>query len=305
MFIFAASDKGGTGRSVTSSNLLYRSALQGNDVCYLDFDFGSPTSGAIFGVERAENGVTTGRGMHSYLKQEVASPDRIDVWAETDRPSVRGRPGGSGRLVLLPGDNGGSDFPKRDGIVEQTAALFSRLDEEFKICLVDLSAGRNLAVETVLKVMALPEMRRITSRWLVHHRWTKQHVIAAGGLVNGTNGLLALAKEFGHNPQDFIDNLRYVRTAVINLASETQRGLNPKQSIWLQECNERLGRLAGTHQVGRSLLLGSVPLDPMLQWQEQLITDEDVASGVANKETRDAFHDLAKLIVDDSAWETL
>ena len=44
MFVFAASDKGGTGRSVTSSNLLYRSALQGNDVCYLDFDFGSPTA---------------------------------------------------------------------------------------------------------------------------------------------------------------------------------------------------------------------------------------------------------------------
>jgi hypothetical protein len=305
MFIFAASDKGGTGRSVTSSNLLYRSALQGNDVCYLDFDFGSPTSGAIFGIERAENGVTTGRGMHSYLKQETAAPDRIDVWAETDRPSVRDRPGGSGRLVLLPGDNGGSDFPSRNDIVEQTAALFSRLDEEFRLCLVDLSAGRNLAVETVLRVMALPAMRRTTSRWLVYHRWTRQHVIAAGGLVNGPNGLLASAKEYGHDPREFMDNLRYVRTAVIDLDSSAQSGLTPKQSIWLQACDERLARLAGDHQVGRSLLLGSVPLDPMLQWQEQLITDDDVVSGVANADTRNAFDLLAKHIVDDSAWETL
>jgi septum formation inhibitor-activating ATPase MinD len=40
MIVFATSDKGGTGRSVTSSNIVYRRALQGNDTCYVDFDFG-------------------------------------------------------------------------------------------------------------------------------------------------------------------------------------------------------------------------------------------------------------------------
>jgi hypothetical protein len=45
VLIFATSDKGGTGRSVTSSNVAYREALLGKDVCYLDFDFGSPRPG--------------------------------------------------------------------------------------------------------------------------------------------------------------------------------------------------------------------------------------------------------------------
>jgi hypothetical protein len=51
--------------------------------------------------------------------------------------------------------------------------------------------------------------------------------------------------------------------------------------------------------------LGSVPLDPMLQWQEQLITDDDVANGIANRETRDAFDSLARLVNDEMAWEIL
>lgn len=305
MFIFAASDKGGTGRSVTSSNLLYRSALQGNDVCYLDFDFGSPTAGAIFGIERAENGTVDGAGMHNYLQRNVYKPSQIDVWEESDRPAVRSRPAGSGRLLLLPGDAGGSDFVARNDLIEQCLTLFLRLNEEFGLCLVDLSAGRNLAVEMALRVTAMPEMREITSRWLVFHRWTRQHVVAAGGLVNGPRGLSASAVKYGHDPQQFMDSLRYVRTATIDPKTSTQRGLSDKQGIWLHESNERLNRLAGDHQVGRSLLLGSVPLDPMLQWQEQLITDSDVVDGIANSETRDAFDDLATKIVDEETWEPL
>jgi len=58
MLLFATSDKGGTGRSVTGSNVVYRRALQGGDVCYVDFDFGSPTSGAIFGISGLSRGMT-------------------------------------------------------------------------------------------------------------------------------------------------------------------------------------------------------------------------------------------------------
>ncbi|MFL6113172.1 MAG: ParA family protein, partial [Catenulispora sp.] len=36
MLIFATSDKGGTGRSVTSCNMAYRRALRGEQVAYLD-----------------------------------------------------------------------------------------------------------------------------------------------------------------------------------------------------------------------------------------------------------------------------
>ena len=47
MLVFATSDKGGTGRSVTSSNVAYRRALQGSDVCYL----GDPAGNLIGDVK--------------------------------------------------------------------------------------------------------------------------------------------------------------------------------------------------------------------------------------------------------------
>lgn len=307
MLVFAASDKGGTGRSVTSSNLLYRSALQGNDVCYVDFDFGSPTAGAIFGLEGAENGTMSGRGMHRYLRAEASQAERIDVWSETDRPTVRQRPAGAGRLVLLPGDNGGADFTRNaQPNLRRCIDLFLTLNAEFSLCIIDLSAGRNLAVELALRATAAPELRGVQSRWLVFHRWTRQHVVAAGGLVYGrSTGLMDLAEEYGHDSDDFADRLRFVRTAIIDLTSPSQRGLTAAQSIWLGKCDDRLRELADKHRVGKDLLLGTVPLDPMLQWQEQLITDDDIATGIANRETRDAFDSLAKRITDDSAWETL
>ncbi len=59
VFVFATSDKGGTGRSVTSANVMYRRALQASDVAYLDFDFGSPTAGAIFRSSRRSGGRPT------------------------------------------------------------------------------------------------------------------------------------------------------------------------------------------------------------------------------------------------------
>ncbi|MFD1051900.1 hypothetical protein ACFQ1S_43240, partial [Kibdelosporangium lantanae] len=60
MLVFATSDKGGTGRSVTSCNLVYRKSLQGSDVCYVDFDFGSPTAGAVFQIPAVETGTDAG-----------------------------------------------------------------------------------------------------------------------------------------------------------------------------------------------------------------------------------------------------
>src|SRR3954466_16352834 len=102
MLVFAISDKGGTGRSVTSSNIVYRRALQGQDVCYLDFDFGSPTVGAIFRISSVSRGTQHG-GMHAYLQGETDEPHRVDVWAESDRDALRARPPGAGQMMLFPG----------------------------------------------------------------------------------------------------------------------------------------------------------------------------------------------------------
>ena len=54
------------------------------------------------------------------------------------------------------------------------------------------------------------------------------------------------------------------------------------------------------------MMLGSIPLDPVLQWREQLITDDDVVlSQIANPATVDAFEMLSHRLTDDSAWEGL
>jgi hypothetical protein len=306
VLIFATSDKGGTGRSVTSSNVLYRSALQGTDVCYLDFDFGSPTAGAIFNIDSAVRGTTTQTGLHVYLNGECAEPHRLDVWAESDRASLRNRPPGAGRLMLLPGDIGGGEFPSSEERVRQCIRLFLRLEEEFELSLVDLSAGRSYATDIVLAATASPELRSVKARWLVFHRWTRQHVLAASGLVYGAKGILDTGVRRGHSHDDLLNGLRFVRTAVVDPDSPELEGLQAPQVAWLRECNQDLLELASNNRVGRTMMIGSVPLDPVLQWREQLISDNDVyARRIANLETVEAFSSLAKRIVDDAAWETL
>jgi hypothetical protein len=304
MLVFATSDKGGTGRSVTSCNIAYRLAKQGRDTCYLDFDFGSPTAGAIFSIPSAVRGVARG-GLHSYLAGTIHVVS-MDVWRETDRDAVRGRPDGAGRLVLVPGDIGGSEFAPDAETVQRCARLLLRMDEEYPLVLVDLSAGRSHALDTVLAATALPRLKKLNSRWLVFHRWTRQHIIAAAGLVFGENGILAIGEDRGHDRAELTRSIRFVRTAVVDPDSESLAGLRPEQIEWLRSCNMALQTLASELKVGRVNTLGDVPMDPVLQWREQLITDQDALGiQIANVGTVDAFDLLAKRLLEDSAWEGL
>ena len=301
MIIFATSDKGGTGRSVTSSNLAYRHALQSNDACYLDFDFGSPTAGAIFDLSDTQAGAD-GNGLHSYLV-DGTQPRRINVWAETQRETLRSRPAGTGRLTLLPGDRGRGEFVSSPAIVERCVELLVRVDEEYDLVIVDLSAGRSYATEIVLAATARPELRDAQFRWVVFHRWTRQHIVAAGSLVHGDQGILETGAQHGHDPEQLRSRIGFVRTAVLDPAAPGQNGLRPEQLAWLDVCNTRLQDLAGRHGVGRVHLLGEVPLDPVLQWQEQLLTNDDVwLHRTANERTVNAFEDLVKKLVDENDW---
>jgi hypothetical protein len=307
MLVFATSDKGGTGRSVTSANVAYRRALQGGNVAYLDFDFGSPTVGTIFSIPSAVRGIDRD-GLHSYLAgtSTVDAPVSLDVWQESDRTSLRGRPDGAGKLVLYPGDSGGGEFATTADLLKRCLRLFLRLEEEFDVSVIDLSAGRSFATDMALSTTAQPELEGVTVRWLVYHRWTRQHIIAADGLVNGADGLLALGEQHGHNRADLRASIRYVRTAVVNPDSDALAGLRAEQVTWLRATNEALQRLASERKIGRSSLLGSVPLDPVLQWQEQLITDWDTTiRQIGNGSTVDAFETIAKRLEDDEAWTTL
>ena len=306
MIIIATSDKGGTGRSVTGSNVVYRRALQGGDVCYVDFDFGSPTSGAIFGISALSRGTTSGKGTHSYLLGRSPTAESWDVWQHSDRTSLRQRPPGTGRLALIPGDSGGGEFAFDDDVVERCIDLFLRLHSQFEVVLVDLSAGRSYAAEIVIAATTSPELRNVTTRWLVFHRWTRQHILAANGLVYGDRGLLHISEEHGRDRERFIDDIRFIRTAIVDPNAPDLAGLRPPQLAWLRESNRGLQRLAAEMSLGRNSMLGEVPLDPVLQWREQLLTDSDVwARHVANQATVDAFASIAKKIVDTDAWEQL
>lgn len=305
MLVFATSDKGGTGRSVTSSNLVYRAALLGQDVCYLDFDFGSPTAGAIFQIDDVTRGTRQG-GLHAYLRGQIAVPQALDVWTASDRGSLRSQPPGAGRMVLYPGDSSGGEFAITTEIIQRCVDLFLRMEEEYEVSLVDLSAGRSYALDMVLAATAHEEFQAVTRRWLVFHRWTRQHIIAAADLVTGENGMIDTGIKRGHAPDALRRSIRFVRTAVVDPNAQGQAGLTAAQIAWLGDCNYELQRLASKSGVGRTATLGVVPLDPVLQWREQLISDDDVAlAGIANQPTVDAFASLAKRLEDSSLWEGL
>ncbi|MGA5124619.1 SCO2523 family variant P-loop protein [Streptomyces pseudogriseolus] len=302
MFVFAASDKGGTGRSVTSANLAYQRALTGDHVAYVDFDFGSPTAAAVFDVPSALRG-TEERGLHSYLEGEVTEPASIDIWRQTEHPVLRARQNQSGRLVLYPGDAGGGEFATGEEALERCIDLLLRLNSEYDLVMVDLSAGRSYAVDLVLAATAHPRMRHVAYRWLVFHRWTRQHVIAAAGLVHKENGILRSGADRGHDEETLQGNIRFVRAAVPDPESAMWAQGSPAQAAWMQSCNRALRRLASDQHIGDSVVLGTVPLEPILQWREQLITEEDVlATQIANKETLESLEEIARRLTDDAHW---
>lgn len=306
MLVFATSDKGGTGRTVTSCNVGYRRALHGADVCYLDFDFGSPTASSVLHVSETARD-TQRTGLHSYLLGEVAEPRRVEAWSsESERGSLQSRPPGAGRLVLFPGDQGRGEFPSSPEVVERCGKLLLRLEEEFDLCLVDLSAGRSHAVAMTLAVTAKPEFHSVVCRWLVFHRWTEQHIDAAADLVFGRRGLVETGVGQGHDRRALANAIRFIRTVVLDPNSPELAGLRAAQVAWLQDCNTGLQRRATKSGIGRTVVLGTVPLDPVLQWREQLITDNDVVERqIANRQTVDAFAALAGRLIDDDAWAGL
>ncbi|MFC9474370.1 SCO2523 family variant P-loop protein [Nocardia sp. NPDC056952] len=312
MLVFATSDKGGTGRSVTSCNIAYRLALHGLDVAYVDFDFGSPTAGALFEIGHAERGITDDRGMHSYLRGNTGEPRRLIVGRETDRPQLRRDAPGAGQLVLFPGDLGGAEFGCDNAMVARGTALFAQLLSEFAVVIVDLSAGRSVALEIALRATASTMLAHRAHRWLVFHRWTRQHVLAAGGLVHGQHGLIKTGAIWDRqrdklltvekSEQARLASMRCVRTAVA--ASDRTRTVDrPAQAAWLKEQANALRELATAKGIGAAMVLGQTPIEPMLQWREQLILDADVNAGLADPATVAAYTDLARRLTVPTTWD--
>jgi hypothetical protein len=250
--------------------------------------------------------ILEGGGIHSYLQGRSPLEELWNVWQYSDRVSLRQRPPGSGRLAFVPGDVGGGEFAFDGETVDRCIDLFLRLHSEFEVVLIDLSAGRSYAAEIAIVATSAPEMSGVLTRWLVFHRWTRQHVMAAAGLVFGERGLLDIGESYGRDPERFVEDIRFIRTATVDPNTPDLAGLRPPQLAWLREANRDLQRLAAELGVGRPAMLGAVPLDPLLQWREQLITDADVwLRHVANQGTLEAFDAIAKSIMDAQAWEPL
>jgi hypothetical protein len=155
-----------------------------------------------------------------------------------------------------------------------------------------------------LGATARSELDQVAVRWLVFHRWTRQHIVAASGLVFGEHGVLQAGAEAGHDRDALLDSIRFVRTAVptLNAPLSTDRAAQAK---WLHICNDELKNLAMRSKLGQSLTLGETPMEPVLQWREQVILDADVASNIANAATVKAFDELATKLTDDTVWERL
>ncbi|PXX65586.1 NUBPL iron-transfer P-loop NTPase [Nocardia tenerifensis] len=297
ILVFSTSDKGGTGRSVTSCNIAYRLSVQGYNVAYLDFDFGSPTSGALFEIDKMDRGVTDNQGLHRYLTGKDKMPTGRDIRSETNRKDLHALRHPY-QLTLFPGDRGGGEFAPTDKVVKQCIDLLTICKQDYDVTFVDLSAGRSAALEIVLRATAAEPLRESTARWLVFHRWTRQHILAANGLVHGPNGILVTGAKFGHEAGRLLESVRYVRTAVPSTdegAGDKDRG---PQWAWLRKQNEALEQLAQANQIGLSVTLGTTPVEPVLQWREQVILDADVDAKIANKETVDAFEELAEGLID-------
>ncbi|MQY17696.1 SCO2523 family variant P-loop protein [Nocardia macrotermitis] len=302
ILVVSTSDKGGAGRSVTSCNIAYRLSVQGYNVAYLDFDFGSPTAGALFEIDRMDRGSTDGNGLHKFLTGNKSLPAQCDIRSETRRPDLRA-PRHPYRLTLYPGDRGGGEFGTTADVVKRCAELLTICRQEFDVTFLDLSAGRSAALEIVLSAMATRTLRDAVVRWLVFHRWTRQHILAANGLVHGPNGLLDNGAKLGHDPGQLLDSMRYVRTAVPSTSEVLQgTGGSGPQWAWLRKQNEALDQLAQANQMGLSVTLGTTPVEPVLQWREQVILDIDVDAKIANQETVAAFTFLADELVNEETW---
>ena len=136
--------------------------------------------------------------------------------------------------------------------------------------------------------------------------WAVALEVAAANLVYGPRGILEAGAELKHDPDRLSSAIRFVRTAVVDPDSPELAGLRASQVAWLRDCNQDLQEIASARRVGRTRMLSAVPLDPVLQWREQLISDNDVLTRhIANQATVDAFNTIAKRLFDDSAWEGL
>lgn len=274
------SHKGGTGRSVSLANIGYCLASAGCDVCIVDLDLGSPTMGTVLHIEEdLPAGRKEGKGVHSFMRSPPTHPGEVEsalvpVWGrEVPRPSDD-----AGSFCLLPGTRDGDISLDVDGIRKGLRRIFDDIGGRFDFILADLRSG----LSNVALALTQDEFAQDEVTWLFFYRWTPQHLVGLDDLAE------RVAKSY--TPPDTA-RVGFVRTAF----SDPKNYQGPLQRYVLK-LNAELAKTEQRAQdrVEDALVLGSVPHDHVLQWDERILDEEDERRG--SKDTVDSFRSIAEVI---------
>lgn len=270
------SHKGGTGRTVTTANVAYRLALTGSDVCCVDLDLTSATFGAVLDLPDLEAGAD--QGVEHFLPLRNGEV-RLPVSASTDKPVVKNvwrnrdpniRQTGEIRFDILPGNREHAALHEDlDLVGKHLGDLLRHLSGTYDCVLVDVRSGESNAAGALLH-SGIPDLR-----WVVFHRHTHQHLTATVDLVSKLQAAGA-------------DDIALVPTAVIN-----PKQLAVKNTSWFME-NHAAIRGQFSDQLRGVERLEEIPIEPLLQLRECIVTNDDRESGRAHPDTVRAFEQLAK-----------
>lgn len=273
------SHKGGTGRSVSLANIAYWLAASGNDVCIVDLDLGSPTMGTVLGRSDLGTGTRDGLGVHSFLRGRPAqigsvASALISVWGDNLHPTSDH----AGNFALLPGTRGGDIDLDAEGIRDGLRYIFDEISGRFDYVFADLRSG----LSNVAAALTQPEFKDDDVTWLFFYRWTPQQLAGLEDLAE------RVADSYREPPGARVG---FVRTAFSDPA-----GYDGPLQTYVLDLHAKLDRQEqrAKDRVDGGLVLGAVPLDPILQWEERILREVDERRG--SKETVNSFRSIAEII---------
>lgn len=281
------SHKGGTGRSVTIANLAYRFAIRAHNVCIVDFDLASPTMGAVLDLTGLEAGVSdpssgfplsVGDLLENNQKAGQAEKAIVSVWSSPTLNSSYAP--NYGRFSLIPGLRQLGDRIAPDDIAKRIPHILDALSRNYDTVFLDVRSGASNVLSAISSacVSERTHGRELISSWLFHFRWTQQHLIGIADLLS--NEIEGLRRKIEND-----DRICLIRTAFINPETIGE----PARAWFLKRHADLEKSLKNNIPESIMPLLGDIPLDPILQWRECIITPDLVKNGVANEATDRAF----------------
>ncbi|MBX9745501.1 MAG: hypothetical protein K2X34_01270, partial [Hyphomonadaceae bacterium] len=210
----------------------------------------------------------------------------IDIW--TGEPFKNAAlSAAKGKLQLLPGKRLGGDGYKAEQMADVIRNVIEQvvLSGPADIVICDLRSG----ISEPFQAFSLPEfgLQDIVAAYVFHFRWTPQQ-------LNGLSDMLSPQIREGLP----LEKVRFIKTAVQTVDAFEER---PDFVNWLNRGGGELETqfaaiLAAVGASESDAVLGEVPMDPLLQWRETIITDALVDKGVALPQTVRAFESISERI---------